>query len=62
MIFVSNSCGRHIKQLKNGLPVKEFRGGKKDHTLVALYRYLQGFVRVKDVREKIQHDFKAPDV
>lgn len=54
IIFVSNSSGRYIKQLKNGLPVKQFRGNKKDYTLVALARYLQGFVRVNDVREKIQ--------
>lgn len=71
MIFVSHCPARHLKQLRNGIPVKEFSGNKKDYSLVALSRYallinfdryLKGFVRIKDVREKLQTDFKTPDL
>ena len=53
LIFVSNNAGRYLKQLKNGVPVKDYTGNKKDYSCVALARYLKGFIRVKDVREKI---------
>jgi hypothetical protein len=39
--------------VKNIVPVKSFLGCKKDYSFVALARYLKGFVRIKDVREKI---------
>jgi hypothetical protein len=51
-----------LKQLRNGIPVKPFTSNKKDYTLVALARYLKAFVRIKDVREKIQADFKTLDI
>jgi hypothetical protein len=53
MIFVSNCLGRFLKQVRNGIPVKDFTGNKKDYSFVALARYLKGLTRVKDVREKI---------
>lgn len=62
IIFVSNCCGRYLKHLKNGIPVKDFNGNKKDYSLVALTRYLQSYVRVKDVRDKIQADFKTGEI
>jgi hypothetical protein len=48
--------------MKNVVPSVSFKGSKKDYQLVALCRYLQSFVRVKDVREKISHDFKTIDI
>ena len=62
MIFVTNTTSRHIKQLRNGIPVRDFSGNKKDFSMVALARYLKSFVRVKDVREKITSDFKIVDI
>lgn len=53
MIMVSDTYARMIKHLRNGVPVKSFSGDKKDYSLVALLRYLKGFNRCKDVREKI---------
>jgi TFIIF-interacting CTD phosphatase-like protein len=62
IIFISHSVMRHLKQPRNGIPVKEYLGNKKDYSCVALGRYLRSFTRVKDVREKIQLDFKTIDV
>lgn len=61
IIFVTDSFGRVLKHLRNGVPVKSFNGSKKDYSLVALVRYLKSFVKIKDVREKIQQDFKTID-
>jgi len=51
IIFVSDTYTRALKHLRNVVPAKTFIGSKKDYSLVALSRYLKGFVRVKDVRE-----------
>lgn len=51
--MVSDTYGRVIKHLRNVVPSKTFNGNKKDYNLVALVRYLKGFTRVKDIREKI---------
>jgi TFIIF-interacting CTD phosphatase-like protein len=53
IIFISDSFRRHLKQLRNGVPVKTFFGNKKDYSLVSVVRYLKSFMRVKDIREKI---------
>lgn len=53
IIMISDSFGRTLKHLRNRVPVKTFQGSKKDYSMVALVRYLKGFIRVKDVREKI---------
>ena len=62
--------------MRNVVPVSTFMGSKKDFALVALTRYLkQGYsapgplvtrkggqaMAVKDVRDKIQQDFKTTD-
>jgi TFIIF-interacting CTD phosphatase-like protein len=62
IIMVSDSFGRLLKHLRNGVPVKTFNGSKKDYSMVALVRYLMSYSRVKDVREKIQLDFKTIDI
>ncbi len=61
IIMVSDSFGRFVKHLRNGVPVRTFTGNKKDYSMVALVRYLKCYSRLKDVREKIQHDFKTID-
>jgi TFIIF-interacting CTD phosphatase-like protein len=53
IIMISDSYGRTVKHMRNRVPVKTFNGSKKDYSMVALVRYLKGYVRVKDVREKI---------
>jgi TFIIF-interacting CTD phosphatase-like protein len=57
IIVVSNTCGRYMLSLLNGIPVKEYTGNKKDLSLLALTRYLKTFVKVPDVRVKIKEDF-----
>lgn len=59
--MVTDTFARIVKHLRNGVPTKTFIGSKKDYSMVALVRYLKGFTRVKDVREKIQLDFKTID-
>lgn len=59
--MLSDSFGRIMKHIKNGIPVRTFNGNKKDFSMVALVRYLKGYVRIKDVRKKIQQDFKTID-
>ena len=59
---MSNCLGRHIKQVRNGIPVKDYNGNKKDYQMVALARYLKGFLKAKDVREKISLDFKTGEI
>jgi len=77
IIFVTDSYSRVLgKHVRNVVPVSTFMGSKKDFSLVALTRYLkQGYgpcvpltIRksgvvslVKDVRDKIQQDFKTTD-
>jgi len=53
IIYVTDNYVRGLKHLRNIVPAKNFSGGKKDFSFVALGRYLKSFVRVKDVREKI---------
>ena len=62
LIMVTDTFGRTIKHIRNRIPVKSFNGSKKDYSMVALVRYLKGYVRVKDVREKVQSDFKTIDI
>lgn len=62
IIMVSDTFGRIIKHIRNRIPVKSFNGSKKDFSMVALVRYLKGYIRIKDVREKIQSDFKTIDI
>lgn len=62
LIMISDSFSRSLKHIRNRVPVKSFNGSKKDYSMVALVRYLKGYVRVKDVREKIQSDFKTIDI
>ena len=62
IIMITDSYVRALKHIRNVVPVRNFEGNKKDYTLVALGRYLQGFIRVKDVREKISFDFKTIDL
>lgn len=50
VIVVSNSCGRYLLNLYNGVPVKEYHGNKKDLSLIALTKYLKTFKKVNDVR------------
>jgi TFIIF-interacting CTD phosphatase-like protein len=54
VIMLCDTLGRAIKHLKNCVPVRTFNGNKKDYSMVALVRYLKSYMRVKDVREKIQ--------
>ena len=60
--MVSGAYTRMAKHLRNGVPTKAFTGEKKDFSLVALLRYLKDFIKCKDVREKIQQDFKTIDI
>lgn len=60
--MVSDTYTRMIKHLRNGIPTSTFSGNKKDYSLVALVRYLKSFTRIKDVREKMQTDFKTIDI
>lgn len=60
--MISDSFARSLKHIRNRIPVKMFNGSKKDYSMVALVRYLKGFVRVKDVRDKISQDFKTIDI
>ena len=62
IIMISDTYGRTIKHLRNIIPIKSFQGNKKDYSLVALVRYLKGLARVKDVRERVQQDFKTIDI
>ena len=62
IIMLTDSFSRIAKHLRNGIPVRTFNGNKKDYSMVALVRYLKGYVRVKDVREKICQDFKTLDI
>lgn len=57
IIVVSNTCGRYLLHLYNGIPVKEYLGNKKDLSLVALTKYLKTFKMVSDVRTKIKEEF-----
>jgi len=57
IIVVSNTCGRYLFHLYNGIPVKEYTGNKKDLSLIALTKYLKTFKSVNDVRAKIREDF-----
>ena len=57
------------KHARNVVPVETFNGSKKDLTMIALGRYLKSTYglannkssQVKDVRDKIQIDFKTTD-
>lgn len=60
--MVTDAFGRVIKHIRNAIPVKAFTGNKKDYSMVALVRYLKGFSKIKDIREKIQYDFKTIDI
>jgi TFIIF-interacting CTD phosphatase-like protein len=62
IVMVTDTYARIIKHLRNGVPTKMFNGDKKDYSMVALLRYLKGFIRCKDVRDKIQQDFKTIDI
>ena len=57
VIIVSNTCGRYLYHIYNGIPIKEFNGNKKDFSLIALTNYLKKFKDAKDVRIKIKEDF-----
>ena len=68
IIFVTDSFSRvQGKHARNVVPVGTFSGSKKDLTMIALGRYLKstyGMANnkpVKDVRDKIQLDFKTTD-
>ena len=58
IIIVSNSCGRCLYHIYNGVPVKEYKGNKNDISLVSLTNYLKSFKEVHDVRQKIKDDFQ----
>ena len=62
IVVVTDTQTRVLKHLRNVVPAKSYGGSKKDYTLVALARYLKGFIRTKDVRDKIQIDFKTIDM
>jgi hypothetical protein len=57
ILVVSSSCGRTMLHHTNGVPVREYKGNKKDLSLYSLTKYLRSFKDVKDVRTKIQEDF-----
>ncbi len=57
IIVVSNTCGRFLMHLSNGVPVKEYHGNKKDLSLLTLTKYLKTFKKTNDVRVKIKEDF-----
>jgi len=58
IIIVDNKVLSFALHFTNGIPVINYEGNKNDKELVVLTAYLQSFLKVKDVREKIKENFK----
>jgi hypothetical protein len=55
---VDNRVASFALHFSNGIPIKDYEGDKNDRVLMTLSAYLQSFMSISDIRQKIKADFK----
>ncbi len=59
LVFVDNSIRNFTFSIRNGLPVKDFKGEENDMELIYLAKYLRELAKAPDVRVPLKNDFVA---
>lgn len=57
IIIVDNLVQNFALSLKNGIPIKDYKGENEDDELIHLAKYLRELETIYDVRSKIKDDF-----
>ena len=58
IVIVDNSSSKCTLQARNLVPIRDFTGEEGDDELESLLSYLLTFKKTKDVRVKIETDFR----
>jgi len=59
IIMVDNCVKNYSLSIRNGLPIKEYRGQENDIELIYLAKYLRDMMDVEDIRNTIKVDFAS---
>ncbi len=59
IVIVDNTVHNYALSIRNGVPVKTYKGGDDDKELIYLAGYLRMLATEADVRNRIKEDFAA---
>ncbi len=57
IVIVDNTVRNYALSIRNGIPIRDFRGNENDQELVYLAKYLRMLAQEDDVRNRIKEDF-----
>lgn len=59
IIIADNSMRNFVLSIRNGVPIKEYKGSDDDKELIYLAKYMRVLEGENDVRNRIKEDFAA---
>lgn len=57
IVLLDNSVRNFALSVRNGIPIKEFKGSEEDKELAYVGRYLRSLANEDDLRNRIKDDF-----